>query len=220
MGTTRANGTQKPDFDKLLSFDAGDTQHPPWFVNSLAWIGIGIGIAANVMQVITTDIAFQTLIRQNGTYQSMGPHGQAAAEAPIQLICAGIAVIMQLALLFFLFRVTQEFKHVKSSTGASGVEAMKDTAVSVISHQQILVVFAVLSLVADTVGDFTFISLYVQDFFVIFFYGASLYAAGTAILSKALETQWAAAVAYANWKAFKLYNKLQELKLAGVKAGN
>jgi len=212
-GKTTTASEEKQQKDQLLTFEAGDTHHPPWFVNGLAWIGIGIGIGANVLQVYTSDIAFQTMIRANEVYKAMNMKGQAGAEPVIQLICLGIALIFQLGMLFFVFRIKQEYKNTRTE-GIKGMEAIRHTAVNMIDHQKILLIWTIIAFVADTLGDYTFINLYVDDPFVIFMYAAALYAASTVLLSKALETQWAAAVAYRNWKSFKLYQKIQELKLA------
>src|SRR5438105_4874355 len=90
--TTSASGPDpKQQKDQLFTYDAGDTHHPPWFVNGLAWIGIGTGILANFLQVYTSDIAFQTMVRINEVYNRMNQQGRNGSEAAIQLICFGIA---------------------------------------------------------------------------------------------------------------------------------
>ncbi len=205
--------TKKPQ-DQLLSFDAGSTHHPPWFTNGLAWFGIIIGLGGNLLQIYTSDIAYQQLIRTNEVWLRMGKAGQAGAEPVIQLICAGVSVVFQLGLMYFMFRITQEFKNTKAIPGLKGMEAIKHTAVNIIDHQKVLLLWTIIAFVYDTLGDFTFINLYTDDAFSIFIYTAALYAASTILLSKALEKQWAASIAYANWKSFRLYQKIQEATLA------
>ncbi len=200
--------------DQLLSFDAGSTHHPPWFTNGLAWFGIVIGLGGNLLQIYTSDIAYQQLIRTNEVWLRMGKAGQAGAEPVIQLICAGVSIVFQLGLMYFMFRITQEFKNTKAIPGLKGMEAIKHTAVNIIDHQKVLLLWTIIAFAYDTLGDFTFINLYTDDPFSIFIYTAALYAASTILLSKALEKQWAASIAYANWKSFRLYQKIQEATLA------
>lgn len=214
---TSSNGSQKmpkKPQDQLLSFDAGSTHHPPWFTNGLAWFGIIIGLGGNLLQIYTSDIAYQQLIVTNEVWLRMGKAGQAGAEPVIQLICAGVSVVFQLGLMYFMFRITQEFKNTRAIPGVKGMEAIKHTAVHIIDHQKVLLLWTLIAFVYDTLGDFTFINLYTDDAFSIFIYTAALYAASTILLSKALEKQWAASIAYANWKSFRLYQKIQEATLA------
>ncbi len=208
-----AGKTKTQQQDQLLTFDAGSTHHPPWFTNGLAWLGIAIGIGGNLMQIYTSDIAYQQLIRTNEVWLHMGKSGQAGAEAVIQIICFGVSVVFQLGLMYFVFRITQEFKNTRA-LGIKGMEQIKHTAVSIIDHQKVLLLWTIIAFAYDTLGDFTFITIYTDDPFSIFIYTAALYAASTVLLSKALEKQWAASIAYANWKSFRLYQKIQEATLA------
>src|SRR6266568_5149906 len=213
-GTAQRQQQQPPDNqDTLLNFDGGDTHQPPWFVFLLAWIGIGTGFGANALQVYTSNISFHLMIVSDSVYQSMGKAGQAAAEATIQLISFGMSFVFQLGLMFFVFRVKQEFKNTKTQTGAQGMQAVKYTAVAMVDQQKLLLLWTALAFIADTLGDYTFITIYVNSWFVIFMYAAALYAASTILLSRALEKQWAASIAFANWKAYKLYIKIMEMKL-------
>jgi len=204
--------------DQLLTFDAGSTHHPPWFTNGLAWLGIAVGIFGNLMQIYTSDIAYQQLIRTNEVWLHLSRSGQAGAEPVIQIICFGVSIVFQLGLMYFVFRITQEFKNTKTQMGVKGMEAIKYTAVHIIDHQKVLLLWTIIAFAYDTLGDFTFINLYTDDPFSIFIYTAALYAASTVLLSKALEKQWAASIAYANWKSFRLYQKIQEATLAAKQA--
>jgi hypothetical protein len=212
-----AGGTGRPE-DQLLSFDAGNVHLPPWFVNGLAWTGIGTGIVANLWQIVTSTIAYQHMVTTNSVYLSMKPGGQAGAQLPIFLFSTAVSFVFQLALAFFVFRVTQEMKNTKVETGLKGLDAIKHTAVQVIDHQKALLIFTGIAFLYDTLGDYTFVTIYANDWFIIFTYAAALYAASTVIFSKSLETQWAAAVAYANWKAFTMYSKILQYKLQNMQA--
>jgi len=211
MPTTQ-NTQGKPE-DQLFSFNAGSIHHPPWFTNTLAWMGIVTGALGNVWQVVTSDIAYQHMVVTNSTFMSMAPQGQAGSQLVIQIFSFAVSFIFQLALMYFVFRIAQEMKETKAETGLKGMEAIKHTAVRVIDHQKALLIFTVIAFAYDTLGDYTFITIYANDPFVIFTYAAALYAASTILFSKALEKQWAAEIAYANWAAFMTYSKILQIKL-------
>jgi hypothetical protein len=202
--------------DQVLSFSAGATHQPPWFTSGLAWFGIGVGLLANGLQVYTSDIAYQHMITTNEVWLHMNKAGQDAAQFTIQLICFGVSLVFQLGLMFFVFRITNEMKNTKTP-GMKGMDQLKHTAVSIIDHQKILLLWTVIAAAYDTLGDFNFIGLYTDDPLSIFIYAVALYAASTILLSKSLEVHWASAVAYANWKSFKIYLKIQEAKAALAK---
>ena len=210
-------GAGRPE-DQLLSFDAGNVHLPPWFVNGLAWIGIGTGIVANFWQIVTSTIAYQHMVTINPVYVAMKPAGQAGAQLPIFLFSTAVSFVFQLALAFFVFRVTQEMKNTRVETGLKGLDAIKYTAVQVIDHQKALLIFTGIAFLYDTLGDYTFVTIYANDAFIIFTYAAALYAASTVLFSKSLETQWAAQIAYANWRAFMSYGKILEMRLANMEA--
>ncbi len=81
-----------------------------------------------------------------------------------------------------------------------------------------LLAWSLLSFIADTVGDFTFINLLSNDPFMLLGYTLSLYAVSTIILSASLERHWAAKIALENWRAFKAYTRLMQLKVQAAQA--
>jgi hypothetical protein len=216
-GPQQKTAKEKQDAqDQVLSFSAGATHQPPWFTSGLAWFGIVVGLLANGLQVYTSDIAYQHMISTNEVFMHMNKAGQDASQFTIQLICFGVSLVFQLGLMFFVFRITNEMKNTKTP-GMKGMDQLKHTAVSIIDHQKILLLWTVIAAAYDTLGDFNFIGLYTDDPLSIFIYAVALYAASTILLSKSLEVHWASAVAYANWKSFKIYLKIQEAKAALTK---
>jgi hypothetical protein len=67
----------------------------------------------------------------------------------------------------------------------------------------LVLIWGALGFIADTVGDYTFISLYSSDFFLQFMYGTALYASSTIMLARAIEYIWAGIISYEKFKVFK-----------------
>ncbi len=186
--------------------DAESIHHPPWFIFTLSWIGIITGGLANLWQIITSIIAFFTLfLAGSGGYTPQKTTGAL-------LVSTGMAVSFQLGLTYFVFRISQEMKTQKTS-GIDGT--IKTTAVAMINHHKLLLIWTIISFVACTVSDYTFVNILTSDPILLFLYAASLYAASTILLSKALEKNWAAKVAYANWRAYLAYTTRMEQKNSG-----
>ena len=192
-------------------FASGSVHHPPWFQYSLANIGVSVGLLANGWQGFTSTIAFFTMFTQGAVYKSLSSQGQGTASAAALIISIGLALSFQLGVLFFVFRLHTEYKEQQVKIGDT-MAALKFTAVQMVSHHRLLLVWSALSFGGDTVGDFTFISLITGDPILMGMYVLSLYAVSTVILSASLERQWAAKIALENWRAFKAYIRLMSLK--------
>jgi magnesium-transporting ATPase (P-type) len=196
---------------KSFEADAESIHHPPWFSYSLAGFGVLCGIGANLWQVFTSVVAFFNMFVQGAVYKNMAPGSQGNATAGALVVSIGMSIAFQLGVLFFVFRVHHEFKEQKVKIG-DNMQAVKSTAVQMVSHHRLLLAWSVISFAADTVGDFTFINLLSNDPLLQLAYTLSLYAVSTIILSASLERHWAAKVALENWRAFKAYTKLMHLK--------
>lgn len=200
------------------SFQANDSvHHPPWFMYSLANFSVGCGIIANVWQPFTSVVAFFNMFVQGDVYKHMDPHSQGNATAGALAVSIGMAIAFQLGVLFFVFRIHNEFKEQKVKVG-DNMQAVKSTAVQMISHHRLLLGWSVISFAADTVGDFTFITLLTNDPVLILGYTLSLYAVSTILLLASLERQWVAKIALENWRAFKAYTRLMSLKVQAALA--
>lgn len=189
----------------------GSTPHPPWFTYSLANFGVAFGIAANLWQVFTSAIAFFTMFTQGQVYQRMDRKSQGPATAAALAVSTGLALAFQLGVLFLVFRVHHEYQEQRAKLGDTR-EAIKITALQMVSHHRLMLSWSVISFIADTVGDFTFINFITNDPILLLAYTLGLYAVSTIILSASLTRQWAARIALENWKAFKAYARLLSLK--------
>jgi hypothetical protein len=196
---------------------SGPSHQPPGFLYALATFGVVCGVIANLWQPFTSVVAFFNMFVQGEVYRHMDPHSQGNATAGALAVSIGMAIAFQLGVLFFVFRVHSEFKEQKVKVG-DNMQAVKSTAVSMISHHRLLLGWSVISFAADTVGDFTFITLLTNDPILSGGYTLSLYAVSTVILLASLERQWAAKIALENWRGFKAYTKLMRLKVQAALA--
>ena len=203
---------RQPSGAKQFDPDHLSIHHPPWFSYWLANIGVGSGILANCWQVFTSVVAFFTLFSEGAIYKSLDNHGQVGATFAALAIALLMAVSFQLGVMFFVFTVRAEFKEQKVKVGDQQV-AVKSTAVQMVHHHRLLLAWMVVSFFADTVGDFTFINSISNDVFMLLGYTLCLYAVSTVLLSASLERHWAAKVSLENWRAFKAYTRLMNLKI-------
>ena len=203
---------RQPSGARQFDPDHLSIHHPPWFSYWLANFGVGSGILANFWQVFTSVVAFFTLFSEGAIYKSLDNHGQVGATFAALAIAILMAVSFQLGVMFFVFRVHAAFKEQKVKVGDQNA-ALKSTAVQMIHHHRLLLAWMAVSFFADTVGDFTFINSISNDVFMLLGYTLCLYAVSTVLLSASLERHWAAKVGLENWRAFKAYTKLMNLKI-------
>src|SRR5205809_3704352 len=126
------------------------------------------------------------------------------AQPLISIICALIAISFQFAILFLVFRIERDWKDNKVRN-QSGVDAAKSTAIEIVQHIPLVLFWGVLGFIADTVGDYTFLNIYTDNWFLLFMYGCALYASSTIMFTRSIEYLWAGFVALERWKAFKSY---------------
>jgi hypothetical protein len=176
---------------------------PPISMFLLGFGGIVVAICANIWQVFTSFTAFFTMFEQGRNFQAMKPVDRLGAQPLISIVCALIAVSFQFAILFLIFRIERDWKESKAKT-TSGVDAAKNTAVEVVQHVPLVLVWGVIGFIADTVGDYTFLSLYTNNWFLLFMYGSALYASSTIMFARSIEYLWAGFVSLEKWKAFKV----------------
>lgn len=214
---TASTAAKAPKGFKPFQADSDSVHHPPWFTYSLAGVGVLFGIVGNFWQVFTSVVAFFNMFVQGAVYKNMDPHSQGNATAGALAVSIGMSLAFQLGVMFFVFRVHKEYKEQKVKVGDS-LQAVKSTAVQMAANHRLLLAWSVLSFIADTVGDFTFITLLSNDPFILLGYTLSLYAVSTIILSASLERHWAARIALENWRAFKAYTRLMHLKVQAAQA--
>jgi hypothetical protein len=117
-------------------------------------------------------------------------------------ICGLISFSFQLALMFLVFRLDKTWKKNKAQGESSG-KAARDAVVEIVQQTDLVLIWSLLGFVVDTVGDYTFISLYtgntdtVTAIFLIFMYAVALYALSTIGFVRSLEYVWSGFAAVA-----------------------
>ena len=129
--------------------------------------------------------------------------GKDAALPIINIVCALVSIAFQLAILYLVFRIDRSWKDAKAQTVGRGSDAARQTAVELMHHVPLLLLWGILGFIADTVGDYTFIALYSDDWFIQFMYGAALYASSTVMLVGAIEFIWAGMISYEQFKVWR-----------------
>ena len=194
-GPTRVFVRQMPD----------QTVHtPPGAMYIIGGLGVLLGFGANIWQMITTFTAFWTMFNPKGTPVDPGK------QPAIFMICGLIAVSFQFALIMLVFRLDTTWKKHRVTGGAPGVkgtaQAMRSTAIEVVQHVNLVVIWGGLGFVVDTIGDYTFIAVYtatldpVTSTFIIFCYAVGLYALSTIAFVRSIEYLWAGFAAADNLK--------------------
>jgi hypothetical protein len=154
-------------------------------------IGTLAGFAANIWQMVTTFTAFWFIFNPIGTV--IDPQKQPV----IFCICGLIAFSFQFALTMLTWRLDSTWKKQNMRVAIGGtsdkVQAMRNTAVEMIQHVNLVLVWGALGFVVDTIGDYTFISAYttkldpLTQVFTIFIYAVALYALSTIAFVRSIE---------------------------------
>jgi hypothetical protein len=177
--------------------------HPPGALLSIGYVGILLGLAANGWQLLTTYTAFWDMFNPNGNPVNQG------AQPAIIVICIMMAVSFQFALLMLVFRLDTSWKKHKI-TGSNPIketgERIRATAIEIVQHVSLVIIWGALGFVVDTIGDYTFVTVYtgkldpVTSIFLIFMYAVALYSLATIALVRSLEYVWAGFAAADNLK--------------------
>jgi hypothetical protein len=196
--TNRFKGSSKGLGGKTLADKLPDeTIHlPPIALFGLGGIGTIAGFLTNIWQMITTFVAFWSMF--NPTARPVDFQRQPVLFA----ICGLISFSFQLALMFLVFRLDKTWKKNKAQ-GESSSKAAHDAVVEIVQQTDLILLWSLLGFVVDTVGDYTFISLYtggadpVTAIFLIFIYAVALYALSTIGFVRSLEYVWSGFAAVA-----------------------
>lgn len=169
--------------------------HPPGAMFLLGGFGVLFGFCANIWQLITTFTAFWTMFNPKGSPVDPGK------QPVVFAICGLIAVSFQFALMMLVFRLDTTWKKHKVVGTNPGVKQVahqaKATAVEVVQHVNLVMVWGGLGTIVDTIGDYTFIGVYtaqldpVTGSFIVFCYAVSLYALSTIAFVRSIEYLWA-----------------------------
>lgn len=145
-------------------------------------LGVLAGVAANCWQMFTTFTAFWDILNPNGTPVDL-------SKQPMDFaICFLIATSFQFALIVLVFRIDSVWKN-KSSH--------REKAVEIVQHANLVLIWGAIGFIVDTVGDYTFVSVYTKGldilnaFLIVFLYAVALYAFSTVGFVKSIEFLWA-----------------------------
>ncbi len=166
--------------------------HPPIAMYFIGGGGVLLGLATNGWQMFTTFVAFWSLLNPNGTPVDAG-------KQPMDfMICALIAVSFQFSLIMLVFRLDTTWKRKTAVNGKGGNgAAFRSTAVEIVQHVNLVMVWGAIGFVVDTVGDYTFVSIYTARLdpatatFIVFLYAIGLYALSTIAFVRSIEFLWA-----------------------------
>ena len=177
---------------------------PPGAMFILGGLGILFGFGANIWQLITTFTAFWTMFNPAGTPVNPGK------QPVVFMICGLIALSFQFALMMLVFRLDTTWKKHRVTGTMPAVkrtaQQFKSTAVEIVQHVNLVMVWGGLGFVVDTIGDYTFIAVYTAQLdpltssFIIFCYAVGLYALSTIAFVRSIEYLWAGFAAADNLK--------------------
>jgi len=187
------NNTSGPGVGQSFSRQMPDRtiHHPPIAMYVIGGGGVLLGLATNGWQMFTTFIAFWSLLNPNGTPVDVG-------KQPMDcMICALIAVSFQFSLILLVFRIDTTWKRKTAANGKGKGTAFRSTAIEIVQHVNLVMVWGALGFVVDTVGDYTFVSVYTARLdpataiFIVFLYAIGLYALSTIAFVRSIEFLWA-----------------------------
>lgn len=197
LNKNKSNGSSAGGAKK--TFDPGaapdETMHtPPLVMFLLGGTLVIIGFAANGWQGVTTFTSFWQMFNPAGTPINYN------AQPTIFVICGMIAAAAQIGLALMVWRIDTKWKKA-SFASSNNAEKAKNTAIEIAQHVDIIMVFALLGFIVDTIGDYTFIGSLTQHLdpgtqvFLIFLYAAFLYGLSTVVFVRGWEylaAGWAA----------------------------
>jgi hypothetical protein len=204
--TKQHNGRPGQGTGRLFARQIPDQtiHHPPGAMFVLGGLGILFGFGANLWQMMTTFTAFWTMFNPANTPVTPGK------QPVVFLICGLIALSFQFALMMLVFRLDTTWKKHRVTGSAPAAtrtaQQLKSTAVEIVQHVNLVVVWGSLGFVVDTIGDYTFIAVYTAQLdpltssFIIFCYAVGLYALSTIAFVRSIEYLWAGFAAADNLK--------------------
>lgn len=163
--------------------------HPPAVLFVIGGGGCLCGIATNLWQVFTTFMALWIMFNVGAT-PGGGGIGFWQRQPIIAAICLLIAFCAQYFLQLLVFKIDSGWKKERESGKSSG-GAILGSVVHIVQQTDLITILSVLAFVVDTVGDFTFISVYTSSIFLIFAYAVALYAFSTLGFVRGIEYLWA-----------------------------
>jgi hypothetical protein len=164
--------------------------HPPIVLFGLGGFGFGAGILTNIWQVFTTFIALWAMFNVGSGNLNLNWQAFWQRQPVVALICLLIATCAQYFLQLLVFKLDTTWKNERAEGKTRG-GALVGATVRIVQQTDIITILSFLAFVVDTVGDFTFISLYTSSIFLIFAYAVALYAFSTLGFVRGIEYLWA-----------------------------
>ncbi len=164
--------------------------HPPIVLFALGGFGFAAGVITNLWQVFTTFIALWAMFNAGAGSFTLNWQSFWQQQPIIAAICLLIGCCAQYFLQLLVFKIDTTWKNERAG-GKTKSGAMLGAVVHIVQQTDIITILSILAFVVDTVGDFTFISLYTSSIFLIFAYTIALYAFSTLGFVRGIEYLWA-----------------------------
>lgn len=217
--TNMGNGAVKWEFGGQTVYVRDATKHPPGASYTIALL-VGLAcIFAVFWQMFTTFSAFSSMVFDGKLYQSFPPGARDVVSNTVVIVCVLIAVSFQAPLLFFAFKIDKHFattRHLRLSMSAKIAMIWEGTK-AVVASNLLLSIWAVIALVADTIGDVTFVAKLTDSSFFLFFYATGLYGLSTLGLSECLQILWDGMVTSEWLKHVQAANEFAAMEVAKMK---
>lgn len=168
------------------------TKHPAAASYSIAAILGLASIGAIFVQMGTTYFAFSNMVFIGKIWEKFSLTTQNASRPIVLVACALIAVSFQAPLIYLAFKIDKRFaseRHNRLSFAAK-LGKVVDITKQIIADNLLLSIWAFIAIIADTIGDVSFIGTYTDSSIFLFFYATGLYGLSTIGLSEALQMTW------------------------------
>jgi hypothetical protein len=191
--------------------NSGMIHIPPFLAIILGLAGFGGGATSNVVQMWTSQNAAVIKLLTSDVYLHLlktDPKHAAGLVPEFNLISWFLAICIQIGVIFFTLRVTQDFKeqlaHTQGKLGTRLKSATKATAVEVAHQRDFLFYYGCGCFIANCYGDYTFVWSFTDSVEFLIAWGLVLTATSTIIWAIGAEFLWAGFSAFmhaiAEWK--------------------
>ena len=193
---TRASSsgsTPKGDSAKPKGPDAV-VHHPPIVLFALGGFGFLAGVLTNLWQIGTTFFALWVMFNVGTGTDKLNVQTFWQKQPVIAGCCLLISTCAQYFLQMLVFKIDKQWK-VERAEGKKSGAAMVGAAVNIVQQVDVITAISFLAFVICTISDYTFITMYTPNIFLIFAYAISLYAFSTVGFVRGIEYIWAAMAA-------------------------
>jgi len=207
----RKDGTKGARPTDQAPLSTGLIHTPPFLAIILGLAGFCGGGTSNVVQMWTSQNAAVIKLLTSDVYQRMlttDPRHAASLVPMFNLTSWFLAFCIQLGVIFFTLRVTQDFKEQLAHTQGKALSriksATKATAVEVAHQRDFLFYYGCGCFIANCYGDYTFVWSFTDSVEFLIAWGLVLTATSTIIWAIGAEFLWAGfssfMYAIAEWK--------------------